>query len=116
MCNILSASLLRVEAYFPEFSFYEIKLKSVANELINLKAKKVAGLDNIFRRLLKSSADLIAPSLTYTYNLSLGSCTFPIEWRTAKVITLFKVSKKGQIIMIIHVVTHDLVYGSSTQI
>lgn len=46
---------------------------------------------------MKSSADLIAPSLKYIYNLSLTSATFPSEWKIAKVVPLFKSGKKGQV-------------------
>ena len=97
LCNLVPSSLLKCQVNGPEFSFDEIQIESVANQLKNLKAKKGAGLDNIPCRLLRLSADLIAPSLTYIYNLSLTSGTFPSEWRTAKVIPLFKSGKKGQI-------------------
>ena len=71
LCNVLPTSLLRGQANGPKFSFDEIQIESVASQLKNLKWKKGAGLDNIPCRLLKSSADLIAPSLTHVhiYNL-----------------------------------------------
>ena len=54
------------------FKFQLVKTSSVLRELISLKINKGAGLDNIPPRLLKVAADIIAQSLTYIFNLSLG--------------------------------------------
>lgn len=97
LCSIIPTSLLNGQSNGPRFSFDEIQIESVASQLRHLDPKKGAGLDNIPCRLLKSSADLIAPSLTYIYNLSLVSGTFPGDWKTAKVVPLFKAGNKDQV-------------------
>ena len=63
----------------------------------SLKTNKGSGLDNTTCRLLKSSADLSAPSLTYIFNLSLSTGTFPQEWKTAKVVPLHKSGPPDQV-------------------
>ena len=41
-------------------------------------------------RVLRETAYLITPSLTYLFNLSLKTCTFPDEWKSAVVCPIFK--------------------------
>ena len=42
------------------------------------------------KRVLRETAYLITPSLTYLFNLSLKTCTFPDEWKSAVVCPIFK--------------------------
>ena len=66
-------------------------------ELKSLKINKGAGLDNIPPRLQKAGADIIAPSLTYIFNLSLTKGIFPQDLKVAKVTPLFKSGAKDQV-------------------
>ena len=50
-----------------------IPVDNVASTLRRLKANKTTGLDKIPPKTLKLSASIIAPSLTYIFNLSLAS-------------------------------------------
>ena len=77
--------------------FQPIQIPSVLNELKSLRVNKGAGLDNIPPRLLKAAADIIAPSLTYIFNLSLSKGVFPQDFKVAKVTPLFKSGSRDQV-------------------
>ena len=55
-----------------------------------MNVKKGAGLDGLHPRFLVIAADLISPSLTYIFNLSLRTKIVPSSWKIAKVTPLFK--------------------------
>ena len=67
------------------------------NELKSLRVNKGEGLDNIPPRLLKAAAGIIAPSLTYIFNLSLSKGVFPQDFKVAKVTPLFKSGSRDQV-------------------
>ena len=58
--------------------------------LSKLNANKSTGLDNIGPRILKMSANIIAPSILFIVNKSITSGKFPSVWKEAKVKPLFK--------------------------
>ena len=61
-------------SYFaPRFVFSQINKISVATSLRRLKVSNAAGMDSIPAKILKMSGDIIAPSLTAIFNLSLNS-------------------------------------------
>ena len=60
----------------------------------NLKANKSTGLDKIPAKILKLSAEIIAPSLTYIFNLSLESGIYINEWKRARVTPIYKSEDK----------------------
>ena len=64
-------------------------------QLQNLKTNKAIGLDKISARLLKDSADIIAPSLQALINKSFREGKFPSNWKSAKVVALFKNGDKS---------------------
>ncbi len=55
------------------FKLSPISVDSVASTLRGLKACKATGLDKIPAKILKLSANIIAPSLTFIFNLSLAT-------------------------------------------
>ncbi|CAB4009864.1 Hypothetical predicted protein [Paramuricea clavata] len=55
------------------FHFHRIDEENVFLALMNLKINKSTGLDKIAANVLRLSADIIAPSLTYIFNLSLDT-------------------------------------------
>ena len=67
------------------------------NFLSNLNVSKATGLDNIGSKILKISANIIAPSLVYIINKSIISGSFPSMWKEAKVKPLFKSGDKDGI-------------------
>jgi len=62
----------------------------VSKALKNLDVKKGAGLDGLQPKFLVLAADVIAPSLTWIFNLSLRTGSVPSIWKVAKVIPLYK--------------------------
>ena len=66
----------------------------VRNFLSNLHINKSTGLDNIGPRILKLSANVLAPSLLFIVNKSLITGKFPCSWKEAKVKPLFKTGPK----------------------
>ena len=65
----------------------EGQMLKLLNKLINGKA---TGLYNIPNTVLKESADIIAPSLTFMFNFSIMSRAFPDDLKMAKVTPAFK--------------------------
>ena len=65
--------------------------------LSSVNVSKSTGLDNIGPRILKISANIIAPSLVYIVNKSIISGSFPSMWKEAKVKPLFKLGDKDDI-------------------
>ena len=57
------------------FTFKELDESFVTSQLCSLKTKKAIGLDRISARLLKDSAVVISPYLTYIFNKSLSTAT-----------------------------------------
>ena len=55
-----------------------------------MRSDKAPGIDKINIRVIKHSVPAILPSVTSSHNESLASNTFPIEWKTAEVISLLK--------------------------
>jgi hypothetical protein len=73
-------------------SIPEIAVHEVGKYLISLENKKSMGLDNLNSFLIKLSIPYIVESLTFIYNLSIRTNTFPRMWKSAKVIPLPKTS------------------------
>ena len=57
---------------------------------MRLKPNKCTGLDKIPAKVQRLSADIIAPSLTYIFNLSLDTGIYVDEWKRAQVIPIYK--------------------------
>ena len=85
------------------FSFYSnkgviqnaFKLAVVSEEVVEtllkgLNVSKSTGCDNISAKFLKDAASVIATPLTYIINLSLQTGMVPTEFKTARVVPLFK--------------------------
>ena len=47
-------------------------------------------MDNIPAKVLKITANIIAPSLTYIFNISLQSGIYVDDWQLAKIIPIYK--------------------------
>ena len=76
--------------------FSPILVDSVASTLRGLKACKATGLDKIPAKILKLSANIIAPSLTFTFNLSLATGIYIDEWKQVRVTPIFKSGDRRQ--------------------
>ena len=69
----------------------------VNNFLSTLNLNKSTGIDNIGPKILKLSANVITPSLTFFVNKSILSGEFPSSWKEAKVKPLFKSGAKDDV-------------------
>ena len=74
----------------PEFTFQPVSIVKVYNLINNLSTSKATGIDKISAKVLRAAASAIAPSLTEIFNMSIDSNPFPSDWKTARVIPLFK--------------------------
>ena len=56
---------------------------------------KATGTDKISNKILKLAAPAISSSLTYIFNQAITLCTFPDEWKMARVSPLYKNGQKN---------------------
>ena len=76
------------------FYFSQISVENVALALRNVKANKSTGLYKIPAKILKLSSDIVAPSLTHIFNLSLETGTYVDDRKRARVIPICKAGDK----------------------
>ena len=67
-----------------------ISVAEVNKQIKALDGKKSSGLDCIGPRILKMSADIIAPSLTFLINKSISTGRFPQKLKHARVTAIHK--------------------------
>ena len=65
--------------------------------LSKLCKSEATGRDKISERLLREYADLVASSLCAIFNRSIISGIFPTEWKSTKVIPLFKQGEHSEL-------------------
>jgi hypothetical protein len=58
--------------------------------LLNLKPNKAAGPDDIPPRILKDTAEIIAPILTVIFQKSIDSGILPTDWKNANITPIYK--------------------------
>ncbi|CAC5381704.1 unnamed protein product [Mytilus coruscus] len=58
---------------------------------------KASGPDGISPRLLKIASDILAKPLCYIYNLNLTKMFYPLAWKLANVIPVFKKDERNYI-------------------
>ena len=78
------------------FNFSNITADAVLRKILKLKSNKGVGPDNISPKLIKDSAEVIAPYLSYIFNLSLSEGKFPDDWKSARVCPIFKSGKRDE--------------------
>ena len=72
------------------FSFVSVSVDKVQEQLSSLNVTKSVGCDGISARFLKEAAEVIASPLTHIINLSLSSGQVPSDFKTARVVPLYK--------------------------
>ena len=78
------------------FYFSQISVENVAlHDIAQFKIQQIyrAG-QNIPVKILKLSSDIIAPSLTHIFNLSLVTGIYVDDWKRARVIPIYKAEDK----------------------
>ena len=79
-----------------EFNFSKITNDAVFRKIIKLKSNKGAGPDNIPSKLIKDSAAVITPYLSYIFNRSLSEGKFPNDWKNARICPIFKSGERDE--------------------
>ena len=72
------------------FSIQETTEDDIRKAISKLKNSAATGVDSLDTKIVKLSAEIIAPSLSHIVNLSVRTSTFPDSWKYAKVIPLLK--------------------------
>ena len=88
--KLFRPAFLRRNGNNKSFFFCSITESFVLKQLKTLKTNKAIGLDRISARLLKDSAECMAPILTRLFNRSLEANIFPTICKCGKVTALFK--------------------------
>ena len=78
------------------FTFTEICTAEVISVIRNLKTSKSTGIDNIPAKILKTFPNIIGPSITKIFNISLNSGIFVDEWKMDLVLPIYKSDDKRQ--------------------
>ena len=73
-----------------KFSLTRVSEKEVLKVLKDLKNKTSSGPDGISSELLKYGAEVLAAPLCWIINHSIETGQFPTQWKSAKVVPLFK--------------------------
>ena len=76
------------------FQFTYIPVENVLTTLRYLKVSKSTCTDKIPAKMLRIAADVIAPSLTFIFNLSLSTGIFVDDWKNARVTPIHKDGSK----------------------
>jgi hypothetical protein len=74
----------------PPVNNITVDCNGVTKLLRNLKPHKASGPDGIPARLLKETAEEIAPAITLLFQASLDQGTVPSQWKKASVVPIFK--------------------------
>ena len=88
--NHVNTYVSNIQNSFPAFRFSNIPVENVVLTLNNLKVSKSTGLDKIPAKVLKIASSIIAPSLTFIFNLSLSSGIFFDDRKNARVCPVYK--------------------------
>jgi hypothetical protein len=88
--NIFENSLLSI-------SSINIPLMEVFNELWSLKTNYSTGLDNILPKFLKETAFILSPIITFLFNKSIQTGSFPNTWKYSLISPIFKKGEKSQV-------------------
>ena len=77
------------------FQFSKVSEVDVEKLLKGLNVTKSTGCDNISAKFLKDGANVVASPITYVINLSIQTSTVPMDFKTARVVPLYKKGDKN---------------------
>ena len=72
----------------------ELIINDKVRRLQKLNITKATGMDGVPAKILKIISSLIAPSLTFIFNLSIRTGIYIDEWKLARVIPIYKSDDK----------------------
>ena len=75
------------------FRFYPTGIYEVLSIIMKLKSKASSGTDGISTKVVKALPNNFIEALTHIFNLSMQEGYFPIKFKTAKIVPIYK--KKG---------------------
>ena len=78
----------------PGFSFQPVNEAKVYKLISKLSGSKATGIDKISANVLLAAAPAITQSLTKIFNMSIVSEQFLTEWKTARIIPVFKKGRR----------------------
>ena len=79
------------------FNFKFISVKCVADTIRKIPSNKVAGIDKIPCKILKSVVNIIDEPLSKIFNKSISSGIFPDDLKTAKVSPIYKAEDRSDV-------------------
>ena len=88
-----STSISKCMPLMPNQSLLAFKpfiVSHVYRLLLGLSSNKATGIDKISCKIIKLAAPVISDSLTLIFNQCMTLFCFPDEWKTAKVVPLYK--------------------------
>jgi hypothetical protein len=91
----LAAEIDTTECHFKDYLKRAESEFTAFKPVTQLAGNKATGLDKISSKVVKIAAPVISDSLTYIFNQSIILCTFPNEWKVARIIPLFKNGKRN---------------------
>ena len=68
----------------------EITVEAVMTIIQYLDISKAYGPDDLNPRLIREATDVISPILCHVFNHSLAQAKFPMQWKTANVVPIYK--------------------------
>ena len=95
LASQINTQNLNFEAYVKniesEFAgFQPVTVNHVNQLLTGLSSNKATGVDKISCKVIKIASPAISDSLTHIFNQAITLSLFPNEWKTARVIPLYK--------------------------
>ena len=82
------------ESPHPTVPEFQVNSEGVRKLLAKLKPHSASGPDGLPARLLKETADELAPAVTLLFNATLHQGRIPREWKSAYVTPIFKKGDK----------------------
>ena len=75
----------------------ELTVDDILPLLHYLNEHKATGPDGISNKILKETAEQVAPSLCLLFNLSLRSGSLPDDWKISNIVPVFKKGKRDHV-------------------
>ena len=93
----VSTKSVQSTVFGPRLDDFHFTFQDVRTALKALNINKATGADEIPARLLKKTAEQIAPSLAQLFNISVHQGDLPGEWKLANIIPVYKMGDKAQV-------------------
>ena len=85
-----SIATIKNKSYLLDFTFTEIKMEVIIDNLLKLNPKKATGHDGLSPKILKLSTAALATPLTNLFNYCIRTSTLPSDWKMSNVTPIHK--------------------------